>query len=181
MRRRQQLGVRYITDDRLHEGTVGSMSVALNLVLKRIGQAPFWRFGQLDSRAVNAEAERLIGEYAIKTPSPATRVGTLSGGNIQKVLLARELGDGAQLVVVNKPTYGLDLKTVGLVRDILRDFAAAGGSVLLMSTDLDELIELSHRIVVISSGEIVGDVPNDGRGTAERVGQFMTGAIEGVH
>ncbi|MBN9154771.1 MAG: ABC transporter ATP-binding protein [Microbacterium sp.] len=181
VRRRQQLGVRYITDDRLHEGTVGSMSVALNLVLKRIGQAPFWRFGQLDSRAVNAEAERLIGEYAIKTPSPATRVGTLSGGNIQKVLLARELGDGAQLVVVNKPTYGLDLKTVGLVRDILRDFAAAGGSVLLMSTDLDELIELSHRIVVISSGEIVGDVPNDGRGTAERVGQFMTGAIEGVH
>lgn len=181
VRRRQRLGVRYITDDRLHEGTVGSMSVALNLILKRIGEAPFWRLGQLDTRAVNAEAEKLIREYAIKTPSASTRVGTLSGGNIQKVLLARELGHGAKLVVVNKPTYGLDLKTVALVRDILRDFAAAGGSVLLLSTDLDELVELSHRIAVISGGEIVGVVPNESHGTAERVGQYMTGAIEGVH
>ena len=180
VRGRQQLGLRYVTDDRLHEGTVGSMSVALNLVLKRIGQRPFWRWGQLDRRAVNAEAARLIDEYSIKTPSPATRAGTLSGGNIQKVLLARELTRGARFVVVNKPTYGLDLRTVQLVREILRDFAAEGGSVLLLSTDLDELVELSHRIAVISSGEIVGVVPNEGPGTAERVGQYMTGAIEGT-
>jgi len=176
---RQRLGVRYVTDDRLHEGTVGSMSVAINLVLKRIGQAPFWKFGQIDSKAVDAEARRLIDEYDIRTPSAATRAGTLSGGNIQKVLLARELTHGARFVVVNKPTYGLDLKTVRLVRDILIDFAANGGAVLLLSTDLDELVELSNRIVVISTGRVVGAVDNDGQGTAERVGQFMTGAIEG--
>ncbi len=176
---RQKLGVRYVTDDRLHEGTVGSMSVAINLVLKRIGQRPFWKHGQIDRRAVDAEARRLIEEYGIRTPSPATRAATLSGGNIQKVLLARELTGGAQLVVVNKPTYGLDLKTVRLVRDILTDFAASGGAVLLLSTDLDELVELSHRIAVISSGRIVGVVQNEGGGTAERVGQYMTGAIEG--
>ncbi|MFT4028355.1 MAG: ABC transporter ATP-binding protein [Protaetiibacter sp.] len=180
VRGRQQLGLRYVTDDRLHEGTVGSMSVAINLVLKRIGQRPFWRLGQLDRKAVNQEAVRLIDEYAIKTPSPATRAGTLSGGNIQKILLARELSGGARLVVVNKPGYGLDLKTVQRVREILREFAAEGGAVLLLSTDLDELVELSHRIAVISSGEIVGVVPNDGVGTAERVGQYMTGAIEGA-
>jgi len=180
VRGRQQLGLRYVTDDRLHEGTVGGMSVAMNLVLKRIGQAPFWRFGQINRKAVNVEADRLIQEYEIKTPSSATRAGTLSGGNIQKVLLARELTHGARLVVVNKPTYGLDLKTVQHVREILTGFAAEGGSVLLLSTDLDELVELSHRIAVISGGEIVGIVPNDGRGTAERVGQLMTGAIEGT-
>lgn len=177
---RQQLGLRYVTDDRLHEGTVASMSVAMNLVLKRISQPPFRRFGQINRKAVDAEADRLIGEYAIKTPSSATRVGALSGGNIQKILLARELTDGARFVVVNKPTYGLDLKTVQLVRHILTEFAAGGGSVLLLSTDLDELVELSHRIAVISDGEIVGTVANDGRGTAERVGQLMTGAIDGT-
>jgi ABC-type uncharacterized transport system ATPase subunit len=181
VRARQKLGLRYVTDDRLYEGTVAGMSVAINLVLKRIGQAPFWKLGQINRKAVDAEADRLIGEYAIKTPSSATRAGTLSGGNIQKVLLARELTDGARFVVVNKPTYGLDLKTVKLVRQILTEFASSGGSVLLLSTDLDELVELSHRIAVISDGEIAGIVQNDGRGTAERVGQLMTGAIEGTH
>ncbi|MGD8165608.1 putative B6 ABC transporter ATP-binding protein [Herbiconiux sp. P16] len=180
VRGRQQLGLRYVTDDRLHEGTVGSMSVALNLVIKRIGQRPFWRFGQIQNKAVDQEAARLIAEYDIRTPSPATRAGTLSGGNIQKILLARELTHGARLVVVHKPTYGLDLKTVQLVREILIEFASNGGSVLLLSTDLDELVELSHRIEVISRGRIVGSVTNDGPGTAEKVGHYMTGAIEGV-
>ncbi|WP_208004392.1 putative B6 ABC transporter ATP-binding protein [Labedella populi] len=180
VRGRQRLGIRYVTDDRLHEGTVGSMSVAVNLVIKRIGEQPFWRSGRIQPKAVDAEAKRLIDEYGIRTPSPATRAGTLSGGNIQKILLARELTNGARLVVVNKPTYGLDLKTVHLVREILTDFAAQGGSVLLLSTDLDELIELSHRIQVISRGRLVGSVVNDGPGTAEKVGQYMTGAIEGT-
>jgi ABC-type uncharacterized transport system ATPase subunit len=180
VRGRQQLGVRYVTDDRLHEGTVGSMSVALNLVIKRIGQKPFWKAGRIQQKAVDAEATRLIDEYGIRTPSAATRAGTLSGGNIQKILLARELTNGARLVVVNKPTYGLDLKTVHLVREILIEFAAQGGSVLLLSTDLDELIELSHRIEVISRGGLVGGVVNDGAGTAEKVGHYMTGAIEGT-
>ena len=180
VRSRQQLGVRYVTDDRLHEGTIGSMSVALNLVIKRIGERPFWRAGQIQPKAVDIEAERLIDEYDIKTSSPATRAGTLSGGNIQKILLARELTNGAKLVVVNKPTYGLDLKTVHLVRHMLIDFAAQGGSVLLLSTDLDELIELSHRVEVISRGRLVGAVFNNGVGIAEKVGQYMTGAIEGT-
>ena len=181
VRSRQRLGVRYVTDDRLHEGTIGAMSVALNLVIKRIGERPFWRGGRIQPKAVGVEAERLIDEYDIRTPSPETRAGTLSGGNIQKILLARELTNGAKLVVVNKPTYGLDLKTVHMVRELLIDFAAQGGSVLLLSTDLDELIELSHRVEVISRGRLVGSVINDGAGTAEKVGQYMTGAIEGTH
>jgi ABC-type uncharacterized transport system ATPase subunit len=178
VRARQEKGVRYVTDDRLHEGTVANLSVAINLLLKRIGKAPFWRFGQINKAAVAGEADRLIAQYTIRTPSPNTRVGTLSGGNIQKVLLARELGAGARVVVVNKPTYGLDLKTVRLVHDLLREFAASGGSVLLISTELDELIELSQRIGVISRGHIVGMVENDGRpDVAERVGNYMIGGV----
>lgn len=179
VRSRRKLGVRYVTDDRLHEGTVGSLSVALNLVLKRIGERPFWRFGQINQRAIADAARAQIAEYGIRTPSPETRVGTLSGGNIQKILLARELEGDARLVVVNKPTSGLDLKTVRRVRSALRDFADGGGSVLLLSTELDELIELSHRITVLSRGRTVGTVENDGTGVAERVGTYMAGAVAG--
>ena len=176
VRARQERGVRYVTDDRLHEGTVANLPVAINLLLKRIGAAPFWRFGQLNRTAVNDHAKRLIEQYGIRTPSSNTRVGTLSGGNIQKVLLARELEHGARVVVVNKPTYGLDLKSVRLVHDLLREFVAGGGCAVLISTELDELIELSDRIGVISRGRIVGTVQNDGAAdVSERVGNYMIG------
>lgn len=172
---RQKMGLRYVTDDRMHEGTVGDLSVAFNLMLKRIGQAPFWYWGRPNKKAIDTEAQRLVDEYHIATPSIATRSGALSGGNIQKIVLARELNEGAKIVVVNKPTYGLDLKTVKLVHDLLVSFAERGGSVLLISTELDELIELSHRIGVISRGQIVGSVDNDGARTAEKVGELMIG------
>lgn len=176
VRERQKLGIRYVTDDRLHEGIVGDLSVAVNLVLKRIGSAPFWRAGRMNKAAVDEEAQKLVNSFDIRTPTLETRSGTLSGGNIQKLLLARELTHDPQVVVFNKPTYGLDLKTVGRVRIIVKEFADRGGSVLLISTDLDELVELSHRIVLISNGRLVGEVINDSPGTAERVGELMLGA-----
>lgn len=175
VRKRQAKGLRYITDDRLHEGTVANLSVALNLVLKRIGQAPYWSWGRTNKAVINSAAEQTVKEYDIRTPSVETRAGTLSGGNIQKILLARELSEGARTVVINKPTYGLDLKSVRSVHDTLTSFIATGGSVLLLSNELDELVELAHRIAVISRGRIVGVVENSGPATAERIGQLMTG------
>ncbi|MFV0434815.1 MAG: ABC transporter ATP-binding protein [Leucobacter sp.] len=175
VRRRQRLGVRYVTDDRLGEGIVGSFSVALNLVLKRVGERPFWRFGRVNRAAVSAEANRAIAEYEIRTPSPEARAGTLSGGNIQKILLARELAHGPRVVVFNKPGYGLDLKTVARVRDAIRRFAETGGAALVISTDLDELAELADRIVVLAGGRIVGRIENDGGRVRERVGELMVG------
>lgn len=173
VKERQALGVRYVTDDRLHEGIVGSFSVALNLVLKKIGEAPFWKFGRINHAAVNQEAEDRITEYDIRTPSARTNAGTLSGGNIQKILLARELSHDPKVVVFHKPTYGLDLKTVFRVRETVREFARGGGGALLISTDLDELAELSDRILVISNGRLVGEVTNDGDRVTERVGELM--------
>lgn len=178
VRARQELGLRYVTDDRLHEGIVGDLSVALNLLLKQIGKLPYWKRGQISRPDVDAEATRLVNEYEIRTPSIHSRAGAMSGGNIQKLLLARELSHNPRVVVFNKPTYGLDLKTVNRVRQVIKDFADSGGAVLLISTDLDELVELSDRITIISRGSLVGEVINDSPETSRHVGEFMVGSAQ---
>ncbi len=171
---RQKLGLRYVTDDRMGEGTVPSMSVSLNLFLKRIGQRPFWRHGRTQHAALEQTATELVDQFDVRTPSVHTRAGTLSGGNIQKVMLARELSFGPKVVVFHKPTYGLDVKTTGTVRDMIRQLAHEGGSALVISTDLDELLDISDRIAVLSRGRLVGVVDNR-PGAAERVGALMIG------
>jgi simple sugar transport system ATP-binding protein len=172
---RQKVGLRYVTDDRLGEGIVRPLPVGLNLFLKRIGQLPFWRHGRIQQAVVDQRATELIREFDVRTPSVSTRAGTLSGGNIQKVLLARELSFEPKVVVFHKPTYGLDVKTTATVRDLIRRLASGGGSALVISTDLDELLEICDRIAVLSRGRLVGIVPN-GPGAAERVGQLMIGS-----
>lgn len=176
VRERQRLGVRYVTSDRAGEGSVGGLSVALNLVLKRIGERPFWgRFGRMDRGAVLDEARERIAEFDIRPPKPDTRAGTLSGGNLQRVLLARELSHGPRVVVFHAPTHGLDLQAVRRVREAVRELVAAGGCALLISTDLDELAELADRVIVLANGRIAGEVTAaDGR-LAERVGELMSG------
>jgi len=173
---RQKLGLRYVTDDRLGEGTVGSLSVSLNLFLKRIGQPPFWRVGRIQRGSVNRRATELVGEFDVRTPSVATRVGTLSGGNIQKVVLARELSFQPKVVVFNKPTYGLDVRTTSAVRETIVRLAGEGAAALVISTDLEELIEICDRIAVLSRGRLVGVVPN-GAGAADEVGRLMVGEL----
>jgi len=171
---RQKLGLRYVTDDRIGEGIVGPLPVGLNLFLKRIGQRPFWRHGRLQRAAVNRRAAELVREFDVRTPSVSTRAATLSGGNIQKVLLARELSFDPKVVVFHKPTYGLDVRTTGTVRELIRGLAGGGGSALVVSTDLDELLEVCDRIAVLSRGRLVGVVGN-GQGAAEEVGRLMLG------
>ena len=106
---RRRLGLRYITDERLGEGTVPPFSVAINLVMKEIGAPVLWDRGVSRWDKIHGHARARIDEYDIRTPSERTPLGRLSGGNIQKVLLARELGAAARVVIFNKPTYGLDL------------------------------------------------------------------------
>jgi simple sugar transport system ATP-binding protein len=171
---RQKLGLRYVTDDRLGEGIVGSLPVGVNLFLKRVGQAPFWKHGQIQRATVDRRAAELVREYDVRTPGTGTRAGTLSGGNIQKVLLARELSFDPKVVVFNKPTYGLDVRTTATVRDLIRKLVAGGGAALVISTDLDELLDISDRIAVLSRGRIVGAVAN-GPGVAEEIGRLMVG------
>jgi ABC-type uncharacterized transport system ATPase subunit len=174
---RQKLGLRYVTDDRLGEGIVGPLPVGLNLFLKRVGERPFWRHGRIQRGVVDQRAAELVREFDVRTPSVSTRAATLSGGNIQKVLLARELSFDPKVVVFHKPTYGLDVRTTASVRDLIRRLAEGGGAALVVSTDLDELLEICDRIAVLSRGRLVGVVPN-GPGAAEAVGRLLVGGAE---
>jgi general nucleoside transport system ATP-binding protein len=171
---RQKLGLRYVTDDRLGEGIVGGLPVGLNLFLKRIGERPFWRRGRIQRTVVDRRAAELVREFDVRTPSVATRAGTLSGGNVQKVLLARELSFDPRVAVFHKQTYGLDVKTTTTVRGLIGRLAEGGGAALVISTDLDELLEICDRIAVLSRGRLVGVVPN-GPGAAAEVGRLMVG------
>jgi len=172
---RQKLGLRYVTDDRLGEGIVGSLPVGLNMFLKRVGERPYWKHGRIQRAVVDERAGELVREFDVRTPGVDTRAGTLSGGNVQKVLLARELSFEPKVVVFNKPTYGLDVKTTATVRDLIRRLASGGGAALVISTDLDELLEIGDRIAVLSHGRLVGIVAN-GPGAAEEVGRLMIGS-----
>ena len=172
---RQKLGLRYLTDDRLGEGIVSGLPVSLNIFLKLIGQAPFWRQGRIRKQAIDQRAKELVERFDVRTPGVDTRAGTLSGGNVQKVLLARELSFDSKIVVFHKPTYGLDLKTTRTVRQMIREMRD-GKAALVISTDLDELLEVSDRIVVLSRGRIVGEV-KPGPGAAEEVGRLMIGDV----
>jgi general nucleoside transport system ATP-binding protein len=172
---RQKLGLRYVTDDRLGEGIVGSLPVGINLFLKRIGEQPFWRHGRIQRAAIDQRAGELVREFDVRTTGVGTRAGTLSGGNVQKILLARELSFDPKVVVFSKPTSGLDVKTTATVRDLIRGLAARGGAALVISTDLDELLDIADRIAVLSRGRLVGVVPN-GPGVTEEVGRLMVGS-----
>jgi general nucleoside transport system ATP-binding protein len=173
---RQRLGLRYVTDDRIGEGVVAPYAVSLNMVLKRIGQPPFWRRGGIDRPRINAMARALIEEFDIRTPTEETRIGALSGGNIQKSILARELSFEPRVVVFNKPTHGLDVRTIALVRERIRSLAENGVGIVVISTDLDELVDLSDRVAVLFEGRIVGTV--DVRPGAEaRIGELILGGV----
>jgi general nucleoside transport system ATP-binding protein len=172
---RYRAGLRTVTDDRLHEGTVGSFSIADNLVLKQIGAPPFWRRGITRHAAIAAHAAQLIEAFDIRTPSARTPIGRLSGGNIQKALLARELTGAARVVIYNKPTHGLDLRNIAATRGRIRSAADQGIATLLISTDLEEILDLSDRIGVLLGGRLVGIVPS-GPDARARVTALMTGA-----
>ena len=172
---RRERGIRYVTDDRLGEGTVGTFSVATNLVLKEIGSPPFWRRGISDWELIHRSAREQIRRNDIRTPSELTPVGKLSGGNVQKVLLARELDAEANVAILNKPTYGLDLHNQRLALDRIVAAAGRGVALIVISTDLDELLEISDRIGVMFQGRLAGVVDND-EGAADKVRRLMAGA-----
>lgn len=171
---RHKKGLRYLTDDRMGEGTIGSFPVSINFFLKQIGAPPFWRHGLEQTGAIEKRAAELVDAYDIRTPNIRTPISQLSGGNIQKVLIARELAENARAVIFNKPTYGLDLANMLATRQRIRDVAAKGMAVLLISTDLEELLDLCDRIAVMSSGRLIEMIENSGDARA-RIGRLMIG------
>jgi simple sugar transport system ATP-binding protein len=166
-------GVGHIPEDRL-AAVVGDMSVAENIVLPYLGD--FTHGGRLDQAAILAHARQLIAEYQIKA-GPFDRIRTLSGGNMQKVILARSLHRNPALVVAVDPTRGLDIGATDYVRSRLLEQRARGAGVLLISEDLDEILALADRILVMYEGRLVGEVPA-AEATPERLGLLMAGAVQ---
>jgi simple sugar transport system ATP-binding protein len=166
-------GVGRIPEDR-HEGVVGELSVAENLALECMDD--FVRGGMLDHRRMRKHAQQLIAEYQIKA-APTDRMRTLSGGNMQKVILARALARNPRVVIASQPTRGLDVGATEYVRSRLLEQRARGAAVLLLSEDLDEIMALSDRIAVIYEGRIVGLLSAE-EAEQETLGLLMSGARE---
>jgi simple sugar transport system ATP-binding protein len=171
---RSNLGISYITDDATHEGCVLSMSLAENSILRLYNRSPFSRWKVLDNSVIDDHTGKLIEEFNIKATGGDVRVGTLSGGNIQKFLLARELSMKPSVIVCNKPTHGLDARTTRYVQELILNESTRGVAVLLISSDLDELLCYSDRIGVLYNGEIL-DVLDRSEASPERVGKLMLG------
>ncbi len=163
-------GVGRIPEDR-HESVVPEMTVAQNMALEHLGE--FVAKGTLDKRRMRQHAEHLIAAYQIKA-KPDDRIRTLSGGNMQKVILARVLERNPKVIVVAQPTRGLDVGATEYVHGKLVEQRQRGAAILLISEDLDEILDLSDRIAVIYEGEIRGILPR-AEADVERLGLLMSG------
>ncbi|MCL2794510.1 MAG: ABC transporter ATP-binding protein [Microbacteriaceae bacterium] len=154
-------GVGFVPEDRNEDGLVGEFSIAENLMLDRSSGAPFVRGGNVQTKALNAFAEEKLKEFDVRAASIQTPVGRLSGGNQQKVVLARELSRELRLFVAAQPTRGLDVGSIEFVHKRIVAARDAGVPVIVVSTELDEVAALADRIAVMYRGGIVGIVPGD--------------------
>jgi ABC-type uncharacterized transport system ATPase subunit len=173
-RRAIDLGLSHIPEDRMHTGLVANMSVCDNLILKGYRRPPLSRLGLLIQKAIGRFSDRLIQEYEVATPSRDTLIKGLSGGNLQKALLAREITAGGELMVAVHPTRGLDIGATEWVQRKLLEQRQKGAAILLISEDLDELLAVSDRVAVMYEGRIMGIVPAEGV-DVEEVGLMMAG------
>jgi simple sugar transport system ATP-binding protein len=168
-------GVAYIPEARELDGLIGTFSIAENLVLDTHDLAPFSRFGQLAASTIHENATKLKAEFDIRAQSISDNANSLSGGNKQKVVLARELSRDVKLVVASQPTRGLDVGSIEFVHERLLSEKRLGRAVLLVSTELDEVMALADRIAVIYRGEILGIF--DSSVTREKLGLMMAGVV----
>ncbi len=167
--------VAHVPEDRLGTGVAPSLSVADNLILKSHRRAPIATHGILRLDRIAANAKDLMARFAVAAPGPETPTRLLSGGNVQKVVLARELSSRPKVIVAANPTRGLDVGATESVRGLLLKAAAEGVGILLISEDLDEILTLADRIAVMFEGRIVGVVPRN-EADVQQIGLMMAGS-----
>lgn len=174
-----RMGVAYIPQDRLGTGLAPDLSIAENLILKRYRRPPVARPPFLRSQVVASEAEDLMTQFDVRAPSAQTPTRRLSGGNVQKVLLAREMSGSPKVLVVSTPTQGLDVGAVATVHQLLSDAAENGVGIVLVSEDLDEIFALSDRIAVMYEGRILSTLDRQ-EASIDQVGMLMGGSVSAV-
>ncbi|WP_454149185.1 ABC transporter ATP-binding protein [Microbacterium lacticum] len=169
-------GVGFVPEDRKIDGLVGGFSVAENLILDRSSDPAFARAGTLRRSALDSFARDRITEYDIRTQGPQTAAGTLSGGNQQKVVIAREMSRDLRLLVVAQPTRGVDVGSIEFIHKRIIETRDAGIPIIVVSTELDEVTALADRIAVMYRGTVVGIVPGDT--PRDTLGLMMAGETE---
>ena len=170
-------GVAYVPEDRLGTGVAPGLSIAANVVLKSYREPPISRGPMLGLRKMRELAERLIEHYDVRTSGPSVPAWQLSGGNLQKIVLAREFSSEPSVLVAAAPTRGLDVAGIETVHRYLREAAGRGVGVLVISEDLDEILALADRIAVMYEGAIAGE-RDVGTATVEELGLLMAGGEE---
>jgi ABC-type uncharacterized transport system ATPase subunit len=173
VRRILDAGVGFIPEDRMVEGLVGTMTIAENLMLNRSHDRPFVQRGSLQLRKLASFAKDKLKAYDVRAPGITTHVGKLSGGNQQKVVVARELSRELRLLVAAQPTRGLDVGSIEFIHKQIVAARDSGVPVLVVSSELDEVVALADRIMVFYRGQVVGIVPADT--PREVLGLMMTG------
>jgi simple sugar transport system ATP-binding protein len=170
-------GVSHIPEDRQKDGLVGAFSVSYNMVLNNYHHNPYSRGIIINDPAIEAHAAELVKEYDVRTPSIFVNVGTLSGGNQQKVIVARELSRPIKLIIASQPTRGLDVGSIEFIHKQLVRIRDEGAAVLLVSSELDEVLGLADRVAVMFEGKITSLV--DRSDTDRRAtGLFMAGSFD---
>ncbi|GAA2718159.1 ABC transporter ATP-binding protein [Actinocorallia aurantiaca] len=173
-RDRLRAGLGFVPEDRGHDGLVGTSSVAENLVLDLYDRPEFGRRGSMDLKAVRRNAAERVEEFDIRTTSIDQPVGRLSGGNQQKVVVAREMSRPLRMLLISQPTRGVDVGAMEFIHQRIIRERDQGRPVLLISTELDEVMSLSDRVAVMYGGKIVAVVPADT--STEKIGLLMAGA-----
>ena len=167
-------GVAHVPEDRTGVGSSPNLSLADNLIMKRYREPPIARGWFIDDTAARGLAQGLKDEYSIAAPSIDTEARLLSGGNLQRLIFAREIDSGPRLIVAVQPTRGLDVGAIESVHRILLERRAAGAAIVLISEELDEILSLSDRVDVMFEGRIAGSFPAETADIHE-IGLLMTG------
>jgi len=173
-RKMRNLPIGYIPPDRLHAAMVMGMSIEINMAYNHPEKAPFGKWYALDFKKIRENAEERIKRFNVSTPGADEIAKNLSGGNQQKVVLAREVGGEVDLIIAVYPTRGLDIDATNFVFETMLKARDAGAAVLYISTELEEIMTLSDRIGVLYSGELIGNI-DAGNATVEEIGLLMAG------
>lgn len=179
VKRTLDAGLGFVPEDRTVDGIVGEFTIAENMILDRYDRPPFAKGLALNFSAIDEFAARSVEEFDVRTPTTQTPAGRLSGGNQQKVVLARELGRELRMFIASQPTRGLDVGSIEFVHEQIVRVRDSGIPVIIVSTELDEVVELADRIMVMVKGKSMGIVPPTT--SRETLGQMMAGITEGAH
>ncbi|MHB8087346.1 MAG: ABC transporter ATP-binding protein [Anaerolineaceae bacterium] len=171
---RYDRGISFVPEDRKHTGLVGAMNISENIALRKYGSPPISKHGFLNPKVMDQYASKLVNEFDVRPRRIDNEAQRLSGGNQQKVILARELSVEPTVIIASQPTRGLDVGAIEFVHNLLMQERSRGAAIILISFELDEIRSLADRIIVLYHGSVIGEV-NNLDATDEMIGLWMAG------